>query len=273
MITSIQKKINEFLNQRKKPLLILIQGCTCSGKTTFANYLHAHLEKIATTIVISLDNYYKQVNHDYLDPEMTNYDFDNPKAFEWNNLIKTLKGYADNNDTIFQYKYDFNKSFSTEYKVKNIHPEIIILEGLYSFNLFSNNKFDLNKFNPYKSAVEYENVPLQLNNISLKNQFIVLKIMLTMDKDDVKNILLYRNANYRNTDNINRDFDMILINKFNHYIWPATEKWGLLGKKEADVIIVGGTRNKKDLQTTTDTILTSFNYKNQLITFEKFINH
>lgn len=273
MISTIQKNINEFLHQNKKPLLILIQGCTCSGKTTFANYLHAHLEKVITTTMISLDNYYKQVNHDYFNSEITSYDFDNPKAFEWNNLSKTLKGYINKDDIIFKYNYDFNKSLSTEYKVKNTYPKIIILEGLYSFNLFSDNKFDLTKLNPYKSALEYDDVPLELNDASLRNQFITLKIMLTMNKDDIKNILLYRNANYRNSDDVTHNFNTILINKFNHYIWPATEKWGLLGKKEADVIIVGGTRNKKDIKIVTNAILTPFNYKDQLITFEKFIDH
>ena len=176
-------------------------------------------------------------------------------------------------DIIFKYNYDFNKSLSTEYKVKNTYPKIIILEGLYSFNLFSDNKFDLTKLNPYKSALEYDDVPLELNDASLRNQFITLKIMLTMNKDDIKNILLYRNANYRNSDDVTHNFNTILINKFNHYIWPATEKWGLLGKKEADVIIVGGTRNKKDIKIVTNAILTPFNYKDQLITFEKFIDH
>ncbi|ORD92814.1 hypothetical protein ECANGB1_1994, partial [Enterospora canceri] len=79
----------------RAPLFVLVQGCSCAGKTTFTTLLKKSLLgfRIAS---ISLDCYYKEENFAYC--EAGDYDFDNPAAFDWNSLRKTLDGYVNCDD-------------------------------------------------------------------------------------------------------------------------------------------------------------------------------
>lgn len=111
---------------KTSPNLILITGITGSGKTTLSSMLNRQ----NNVTKISLDWFYKDIPDD-IHPE--DYNFDDPKALDWNE-IKTVTKSLLNNKPINILPYDF-----TTHKHNYNLPEItlkpndyIVLEGVFA---------------------------------------------------------------------------------------------------------------------------------------------
>ncbi|HOV32398.1 MAG TPA: uridine kinase [Candidatus Hydrogenedens sp.] len=107
--------------------IILIGGGSASGKTTLANHLQSRLSP--HSIIISLDNYYKDLSHLTMQQRKQN-NFDHPQSIEFNLLLKHLrllrKGY-----TVKIPIYNFI-THTRKQKTQKVEPHsILIIEGLH----------------------------------------------------------------------------------------------------------------------------------------------
>lgn len=112
-----------------KNKLIIVAGCSGSGKTTIANSILKNF-KVGVAQIISLDSFY--LANSTKIPKLhnsTTINFDHPRAFDWELLIQCLKKLLNGQKTnIPQYNYELSMR---EKKWKNVNPtKVIILEGI-----------------------------------------------------------------------------------------------------------------------------------------------
>lgn len=236
-------KLNKILdNMMKKQIkVIVIHGASASGKTTFAKNLISVLEKKFRTFLLSTDNFYKssQSLKENLKKILKNdneviYNLDNPFAINFDNIHSTLQALHNEDEEIPIFKYDFfNQQSMGPIYIKNIKPEIIIVEGLYSFNLFNSKIFDIDKFDPYDSSKEG-----YMKNHHVYENFGILRIRMSICKTRMKNQRVSRDVFERS-----RTREESLI-QFEKQVWPATKKWVNSGIFQADINLIHGSFNK-----------------------------
>lgn len=112
-----------------KNKLILVAGCSGSGKTTVSSQIKNSFKK-GQAQIICLDRFYK-ANRDNKFPKVratNDYNFDHPNAFDWKLVRKCIKDLLNNKATeIPRYNYYVSKR---EKKGEIVKPtKIIILEG------------------------------------------------------------------------------------------------------------------------------------------------
>ncbi|ORD96748.1 URK [Hepatospora eriocheir] len=131
----------------EKIQVYLVQGPSCSGKTTLSKYLYNKLISIdIPTVLLSTDMYYKTFKDKLTYDKIIGYDFDNPAALNWDALSDTFKAYGTRQREIPISSYSFQTKKQEIFKIDNIYPKVIILEGIYSFNLFSKKFFNIKEF-------------------------------------------------------------------------------------------------------------------------------
>ena len=109
--------------------LVLIGGGTCSGKTTIAKAIGMRMKDLKT-VIISHDNYYKDLSH--LEPAArSKVNFDHPSsidtAFLLSDIRQMLAGEAVN-----MPDYDFSTHCRIEGKTCVAYADVIILEGIFA---------------------------------------------------------------------------------------------------------------------------------------------
>lgn len=143
--TNKRKKANRSfwaIKMNKKPVLILLAGGTCSGKSSIASKLQEHFQKIYNkdTIVLSTDSYYHDFSltleqkedikkNGYQSKHFVNWD--DPKNLNLEVLLNDLKNLLENSP-IYLPKYNFSEH-SLERSKELVKAPIIILEGIFSF--------------------------------------------------------------------------------------------------------------------------------------------
>lgn len=115
----------------EKPHIIGITGLSGAGKT----YTTVHLqEKFPEDILaLSHDNYYKDAKMIGVD-RWEKVDYDNPQAYDNEILIQHLKDLLAGKE-IEAYLYDFGKHERINQKEKLAPKRIILIEGLFVFNM------------------------------------------------------------------------------------------------------------------------------------------
>lgn len=197
-LIEVSKKINT-----ENILIIAIHGPFSSGKTTFANKIKDLIEEFKIPYYnMALDKYYKNFNLN-LKRDVSEYDFDNPAAYDWNKMHSLLnqfqnsikRNYLNNKIAINTYEYDFKTNTSIGPIKKTIEiPKIIIVEGIYALNLFNKKCFDLENLDPFSKKYPKE---LILNKNKYEN-FNNIKIRLKMrDREFLMKVRIDRDVKER----------------------------------------------------------------------------
>lgn len=129
------REIVALTNYHTKPLLILIAGGTCSGKTYFAEELKKNILglNLASVEVVPQDAYYKDKN----DPAMPKDEqgsilFDLPTSFRCDDYIADIEKLMSRQE-IYLPNYDRTTNKDTKKDGLTILPaDIIITEGLFT---------------------------------------------------------------------------------------------------------------------------------------------
>lgn len=247
----------------KKLNIIAIQGGSCSGKSTIAEYFHNQLVAFGIpNKLLGLDNYYKTFPGDRENIKF--YDFDNPAAFNWNGLKNTLNGYITGSHFINQCTYDKNEMVSRVETVPNTHPRVILVEGIFAFNLINDIVFNIDEFDDFNSNKvihkEYIKNDMKLEDCS------ILKIMLHLDKKRMMDVRAKRDvetghASYEES-----------IDRFQTKIWPGTERWVYSPVFNPDIILEGGSFNIKKAGLLASKILEIYNVLEAKESFQERIS-
>ena len=114
-----------------KPHIIGITGLSGAGKTYSTTHLQ---EKFPDDILaLSHDNYYKDASQIGVD-RWEKVDYDNPQAYDNEDLAQHLKDLLAGKE-IEAYLYDFGKHKRINKKEKLVPKPIILVEGLFVFNM------------------------------------------------------------------------------------------------------------------------------------------
>ncbi|KAG0435245.1 Uridine-cytidine kinase B [Dictyocoela muelleri] len=221
-------------SENKKIKVIALQGPSTAGKTYLSNKLKEFFTNLDKKVmVISLDDYYI--------PKPKNakiYDFDNPAALNWQQIIQLLQDINDFKPILKTYKYSFEGSKSVgPIFIDNPYPEFLIIDGIYSLYLFSNIFFDLKRYDPQK-----ETLPLFIQNNLIFDNFSVINILMTTCKKRMYEIRLKRDLSERG-----KDKSTILF-QLDKQTWPATEKWVYNNLLKVDILFWHGSFNEMRIE-------------------------
>lgn len=230
-LESTEEGMLSFLNSlfTRKRKVIVIHGPSASGKTTFARDLEVALSKRHKVFVLSMDSFYKS----FTGQNISAWDFDNPGAIDWGSAHKLLRALHDEKRflPIFMYSFINNQSSGPTFE-KNTYPDIIIVEGILSLNLFSEFNFsDYSPITPSDGAIT--------RNTNSYPNFSILKIKMNICQEKMRDARIKRDMFERG-----RSFDKV-SRQFNFQVWPATLKFVYHPVFEADIHLVHGTFNKK----------------------------
>lgn len=242
------EKLQEMLDDNKR-YIISVQGCSASGKTTLSTHLASQLARNGISVVlISLDNYYKTLTG--TEEDLIGYDFDNPAALDWDALKETINSYNLDLETVIEYRRSIKTKICQRIEIPNVHPKIIIVEGIFGFNMFNEMIFNVKEFDPYntKKIISQEYIH---NSLNLTN-FNIIKIQLNMEREKVKKIRIQRDMQ------MGVDTEAMSIARFENMMWPSTLRWVYSNINDPDIVIEGGTFNIEDTEAVVKYILEIF---------------
>jgi len=194
-------------------LLVGIAGGTGAGKTTIAKKIYDEFKDQA--LIISQDNYYKDLSHLSLENKATKINFDHPDSIDFELLIKDLVDLK-NNRAIEIPIYDFCTHSRIAQKEHLLPQKVVILEGILLFC-----------------------IP-ELRDI--------LDVKIFVDTDDDLRLLrrIIRDVNERG-----RDIESI-HNQYLDSVYPMYWEFVYLSKRYADFIIPGSKDNQIALKIVID---------------------
>ncbi|KRH92284.1 putative Armadillo/beta-Catenin/plakoglobin protein, partial [Pseudoloma neurophilia] len=232
----LKKHLGSIISEKfnRKISVIVLHGASASGKSTFAKNLKNALKSLFKVLILSCDTFFK--TSETSDTKI--YNFDSPAAIDWQAAHKFLKAIHNKEKYLPNYHYCFETSKSTKLEdIENPFPEILIIEGIYAMNLFSENCFDSKEFSPYDS-----NLSGFMKNPYKYPKFGILNIKLRTCKDMMSEIRIFRDMDERGRTKNET------IKQFSDYVWPATKKWVENPIFKPDIILIHGTFNKKKLK-------------------------
>lgn len=131
--------IGKIVHKKKKPLLIVVSGGTCSGKTYIAQKLAVMIDSFGLSqVVIECDRYFLDIDDPQLPRTENGYpSFDEPLAYHNNqymeDVFNLLKG-----KSVFLPKYDMRKNKRVVGENEEIKSrDVIIIDGLYALTFLS----------------------------------------------------------------------------------------------------------------------------------------
>lgn len=240
----IQNTVEQVLGRRynnKQKHLIVIQGSSSSGKSTLANNIfNLFVENGIECFLLEIDKFYKTYDWGFgkgdVKKRLSQYDFDNPAAIDWEKVNAVLKAIENEDDYVPLYEYSFiTKVCNGPIMMKNNFPKIVIMEGIYAFNSINDYVFDLKKFDPHDSSRIIQNQFVK--NCNLLTQFNILKIRLAVCKSKSLEIRVARDIIERNKTKEEA------IKQFENQVWPATIKWVNNECFKEDIKIIHGSFN------------------------------
>lgn len=152
---AVRKLVRCFFYASVRPVAVGFAGETASGKTTIANELikalqtYASKENIQNFITkINMDNYYYDRSEEVkkagsFDKFVENYDLDSPTAFELDLFAKHL-AQLKNGEEVLLPEYDMSGTAKRwDNKIPAQPSQLIITEGLFTFNDVAASGFDI----------------------------------------------------------------------------------------------------------------------------------
>lgn len=179
-----------------KPIIVGVTGGSGSGKTKFVHDLKEHIIEAS---IHSMDNYYRPLNEQFVDPNGIE-DFDRLESINHEKFLEDLISLSEGK-TIEIDEYTFNNSKDKSRKIITKSAPVILVEGI--FVLF------------------HEEIRKQLD----------LKIFIEAPTHLKMSRRIIRDAQERGY-----DLDDVLYRYRNH-ITPAFEKYIQPSKKWADIVI------------------------------------
>ncbi|KAF7684518.1 Uridine kinase [Astathelohania contejeani] len=233
--------------------VVCIQGSSSSGKSTLARSLFNLLTSNGLKcFLLETDKYYKTFPENITDTK--SYDFDNPAALDWEKIENVLLALHEDQPVIPCYEYSFiTKKSKGPFYIPNNCPDIIIIEGIYSFNTINHKVFDIKKFNPMKS--HEMNTPLFKDPSFLFSKFKVLKVRLSVCKSKSFKVRMARDLLLRG-----KSVEQV-IHQFENQVWPATFKWVNSSEFRENIKLIHGTFNKQQTRILIATICRYFTGK------------
>lgn len=203
-----------------KPKLILICGCSGSGKTTISELISKKISTKHKAAIICIDSYYTKKELIPVIDGVINYD--HPDSFDWDLLKKDIDSILNNKPTKIRI-YDYaNHCYDDNYfLIENV--DVIIFEGIYALK------------NSY------------LNSIA------DLKIFIETELDEC----LARRIS-RDVTNRGRTIDSVL-ESWRNVVKPMFKNYVLKLKHEADIIVPWKIINKKPVEIINNGIKGMFN--------------
>jgi len=245
--TAVIKQILQF-----NKCIVAIQGASCVGKTALTRSVAemANGNKIRA-VTIHMDDFYKTFpNRHPNDPSI--YDFDNPAAYNWGQLRECINGYLEDRAVIRSSTYDKNTMESATIEIENIQPQIIIIEGLYTFNLFNDDIFNIDEFDEYDSSSKL------IENEYIRNETKLYKKMKEMTGNGTINLITVKmtldtptlkSRRFRRDKTDHNRNEAESAQRYENYILPATERWIYSGRNlKYDLELNGKSEMKKNLE-------------------------
>ena len=137
-LLNIKERLQQELNcSSEKPFLIVIAGCSCSGKTFLAQELSMVLHPLVTP-VISIDDYYKDIRDQTLPRNENGHPlFNRPEAYRAEELLKDISELRRGRG-IWTPRYDMKTNTYLDRKGAWISPsQVLIVEGLFALQFLS----------------------------------------------------------------------------------------------------------------------------------------
>jgi uridine kinase len=230
----IREKFGDVYDMKNK-YLIVIQGATSSGKSTVAKEINRLLtDKGIPSKLIGLDSYYLSPDNPL--EEDDNYDFDNPASLDWESIVELLTALKNDEKNLPVY---FRRKSKSEINTKefcvNTFPSVIIVEGIYAFNIINRYIFNLDELDPTdsKKKLSQEFVESDYNFDGYK----ILKIFLPLCKNKLWAIRKARDLKLK------KPYDAIK-SRFEKMIWPDTQRWVYSTLEYNDIQVAHGNFNE-----------------------------
>ncbi len=209
---------------RKKRLIVAFQGAEYTNCSYAARSLERTLNRnIIETLVISVKSYYKTVD---LDPEsLKNFEYWNPAAIDWDLMKKTFDDLAAENETVQRCRFNSLTLESFPYVEKNRFPDVIIIEGLYAFNLFSKEMFDIAKLDCFKPVDRQVYKPYIPNPNKYYESFEFERVLFYHEKEEALRDLIKRIYSYKKHKRSIKKVKSEVEEIFEKKHWPVLTKW------------------------------------------------
>ncbi|GAA5414560.1 uridine kinase [Ureaplasma sp. OM1] len=115
-----------------KPILILVDGASGSGKTTVSTKIAEKLSSDVNYAIICQDRYYCDSSSAHNTADRVEFNYDHPNAFRWDALRTDLMKLL-NREAVDLPIYDYvNHCVKTDEADRVENLDVIILEGIYS---------------------------------------------------------------------------------------------------------------------------------------------
>ncbi len=209
-----------------KPLLIALQGASCSGYNEFGNFLEKNMKAYDINYLrIQVVSYGKIY---YNTSELNNcYGLHDPALIDWTIMRKTFDDLAGKNELVHRCLFDRKTRTIKPYVVPNTFPKVIILEGSFALNLFNDKILNVSEYDFKEPTTQNSNLIYVDNPNNYSNDFNVFKILFFVEKNEAFKILLKRcieNKN-QNEDFCINEFIGEFTQKFKDISWPSIDKW------------------------------------------------
>lgn len=247
--------------------IICLQGSSGSGKTTYAKYLEGMLkQKDYEVLLLHIDSFFNFESGSKEDE--ANYDFDNPATIRWDAIDNVLRDIINKKSEIHMYNRS-KLDNEAEEKIHNPGFNIVIIEGLYSFNCFGKRRFNIEEFDPSRSEKMIKNEFVDNENYHLiKKSSRVQKSSGDFYKS-IKIINIRFLTCFARLTSIRVQRDKIIRKlSFNevymricNLIWPATVKWVYSKAFDCDVDIQHGNFNFKGIEMLSESLFEFFNVR------------
>ena len=211
-----------------KPILILVDGASGSGKTTVSSEIINNLPGNVKSVIVCQDRYYVNSDTAHHTEDHVDFNYDHPAAFEWELMRNDVKKLL-NGEPVDLPIYDYveHKRKSETDLVQGV--DVIIMEGIYAL---------------YDKEI---------------NKMATLKIFVDTPKDECLIRRLERDVNSRG-----RSLQSV-INQWRETVRPMYDKFIEPLKFKADIIVPWSNHSQSALDTVRFGLIGLLQGKNELL--------